>query len=127
MVARKDPATSARRGWLAGLVVGGAAGFASLELGFFGWAIAAAFAVPALIVGPRLASISGLLSGSGVIWLALLGRVALTCRVIDNDNGCRAPGIEFWLAAGAAQLVIGVALGVASLILNDRRSGQRET
>ena len=108
-------------------MVGGAAGVASLELGFFGWAIAAAFAVPALIVGPRLASISGLLSGSGVIWLALLGRVALTCRVIDNDNGCRAPGIEFWLAAGAAQLVIGVALGVASLVLNDRRSGQRET
>ena len=42
-----------------------------------GWLIAAAFAVPALIVGPRVASIGGLLTGSGAIWLVLLGRVGL--------------------------------------------------
>ena len=108
-----------RRGWLAGLVVGLATGLLSLELGPLGWLVAAAFALPALIVGPRVASIGGLLTGFGGIWLVLLGRVALTCRIPDGD-GCQAPGIESWLIASAVLRRAGLGLTVVA-IARDRR------
>ena len=104
-----------RRGWLPGLVVGLAAGLLALELGPLGWLVAAAFAVIALIVGPRVASIGGLLTGSGGIWLVLLGRVALMCRVPAGEIGCQAPGIEPWLVAAAVQLAVGLALTVIAV------------
>ena len=112
--------TPIRRGWLPGFVVGVVAGFLSLELPPLGWLIAAAFAVPALIVGPRVASIGGLLTGSGAIWLVLLGRVGLMCRAPDGEIGCQAPGIEPWLAAGGVQLAVGLALTVIA-VLRTRR------
>jgi hypothetical protein len=110
-----------RRGWLPGVVVGVTAGVAALEAGPLGWMLAAAFAVPALVVGPRIASIGGLLTGGGAAWVIVLGRVALMCRVPGGEMGCQAPGIEPWLVASGAQLAVGVALPAMAIVL-DRRS-----
>jgi hypothetical protein len=99
-----------RRGWIAGLVVGVAAGFATLELPTLGWLIVVVFAVLAAVMGPRAAALGGLLTGLGGIWLVLLGRVALTCQATGDELGCHAPGIEPWLVVGAAMLASGLAL-----------------
>jgi hypothetical protein len=103
-----------RSAWLAGLTVGIAAGFATLEIPSLGWPLVVAFAIPALVAGPRLAAIGGLLSGLGTIWVVLLGRVALTCRAPDGEIGCSAPGIETWLAVGGAMLLVGLTLSAAA-------------
>lgn len=96
-----------KRGWLAGFVVGVAAGFLTLEFPSLGWLLAIAFAIPAAIVGPRVAAIGGLLAGLGAVWTVLLARVAVTCR-----EGCEAPGIERWLIFGGGLLAAGLALSV---------------
>ena len=101
-----------RRGWLAGFVVGVTAGFLTLEFPTLGWLLVVAFAVPAAVVGPRVAALGGLFTGMGAIWIALLGRIALTCRATGGDLGCHAPGIEPWIAFGGAMLAVGIALTV---------------
>jgi hypothetical protein len=105
-----------RSRWIAGLAVGAAGGFLSLELPPLGWLIVALFAIPAVIVGPRAAALGGLLTGAGALWVVLLGRVALECQAPDGEIGCRAPGIEPWLAAGAAMLAIGIVLSILAVI-----------
>jgi hypothetical protein len=105
-----------RAAWFPGLVVGVAAGFATLEFPTVGWLVVLVFAILALVAGPRLAAIGGLLTGLGGVWLVLLGRVALECRVPDGEIGCQAPGIEPWLAAGGAMLAIGLVLTVVAAI-----------
>jgi hypothetical protein len=100
----------ARRGWLSGLAVGATAGFATLEIPSLGWLLIVAFAVPAAVVGLRLASIGGLLTGLGGVWIVLLGRVALTCTATGDELGCQSPGIESWLAVGGAMLATGLVL-----------------
>jgi hypothetical protein len=110
---RRDPEATgapARRAWLPGLVVGCAAGFATLEIPSLGWLLVLAFAIPALAGPARWPAIAGLLTGVGAIWLILLGRVALTCRAVDGEVGCQAPGIEPWLWAGAGILAAGLLL-----------------
>lgn len=115
-----------RRGWLPGVVVGLAVGVAALEVGALAWILAAAFAVPAVIVGPRRAAIGGLFTGSGAIWLVLLGRVAISCRAADGEIGCQAPWIEGWLAAAGVQLGLGLALTLLALLGDHRgRAGGR--
>lgn len=101
-------AAGRRSDWLAGLVVGAAAGFAALEIPPVGWLLVLAFAVPVSIRGPRAAPLGGLLCGIGAIWLVLLGRVALSCRAAAGETGCQAPGIETWLLAAGAMLVAGL-------------------
>lgn len=108
--------TRLRRGWLSGLTVGVAAGFGTLEIPSLGWLLIVAFAVPAAIVGPRLAASGGLLSGIGGIWIVLIGRVALTCTATGDELGCQAPGIESWLGAGAAMLTTGLVLTTLAAI-----------
>jgi hypothetical protein len=110
----------ARPSWIAGIVVGVAGGFLALEFPTLGWLILVLFAVPAAIVGARAAAIGGLLTGFGAIWLALLGRVAITCRAADGF-GCQAPGIEPWLAVGAGMLAIGLALTTIAFVRARRR------
>jgi hypothetical protein len=106
----------ARRGWLGGLAVGAAGGFASLEIPTLGWLVIAAFVVPAVIGGRRLASIGGLLVGIGGVWIALLGRIALTCQATGDELGCHAPDLEPWLTAGAAMFGIGLFLTILATI-----------
>jgi hypothetical protein len=101
---------SARGAWIPGLAVGCAAGFATLEIPSLGWLLVVAFAVPALASRDRWSAIAGLLTGLGAIWLILVGRVALTCRAVDGELGCQAPGIERWLWAGGGILAAGLLL-----------------
>jgi hypothetical protein len=110
-----------RAGWLPGFVVGVTAGFATLEFPTLGWLLVVLFAIPATIVGPRAAAIGGLLTGLGAVWLVLLGRVAVTCQATGEEIGCYAPGIEQWLAVGAAMLAIGVALTITAGVRAGRR------
>lgn len=112
-----------RRGWLAGLTVGAASGFLSLELPPAGWVIALGFLVGSLGSRERVAAIAGELVGFGGVWLALLGRVALQCRAPDGEIGCQAPGIETWLAAGGLLLAVGLALTAIAvrIALSSRR------
>jgi hypothetical protein len=105
----------ARSAWIAGLAVGAAGGFLALELPTVGYVLLLLFAFPAAIVGPRAAAIGGLLTGFGGVWLLLLGRVALECRAPDGEIGCSAPGIEPWLAFGAAVIAIGIALTIVAV------------
>jgi hypothetical protein len=110
------------RGWLGGMTVGAAAGFASLEIPPLGWLLILAFAVPAVVVGPRIASIGGLLTGIGGIWIALLGRMGLSCQATDGELGCHAPDLDPWLMAGGAMLAIGLALTILATIRSRIRS-----
>jgi hypothetical protein len=103
--------------WLAGATVGATGGFLALEGPMFGWAILVAFAVPAIRSGTRAAAIGGELLGVGLVWLALLGRVGLTCHPPD----CRAPGIDLWLAAGAAMALVGLVSTARAATLRSRR------
>jgi hypothetical protein len=114
----------AGRGWLSGVAVGVTAGFATLEIPSLGWVLVFAFAVPAAISGPRLAAIGGLLVGLGGVWLALLGRVALTCTATGDELGCQSPGIESWLAVGGAMLAAGLILTSLAAI-RSRRGADR--
>jgi hypothetical protein len=112
-----------RRGWLSGLTVGAAAGFASLEIPPLGWLLILAFAIAAAVVGPRIASLGGLLVGVGGIWIVLLGRTALTCTAAGDELGCQAPDLEPWLMAGGAMLAIGLVL-TAAAVVRSRRSAR---
>jgi hypothetical protein len=109
-----------RAGWIPGFVVGVAGGFATLELPTLGWLIVIVFAILAALKGPRVAAIGGLFTGLGCIWLVLLGRVALTCQATGDEIGCHAPGIEAWLAVGAAMLVFGLALTLGARLRTRR-------
>lgn len=103
--------TRPRSAWLAGLVVGAAGGFASLEVPVVGWPLLLAFLGPALLSGSRAAAIGGLFVGGGAIWTVLIGRVALTCHAPD----CLAPGIDSWLAAGLVVLAVGALLTAVAI------------
>lgn len=114
----------ARCGWLSGVAVGVTAGFATLEIPSLGWLLVVAFALPAALVGPRLAAIGGLLAGVGGVWIVLIGRVALTCTATDGELGCHAPGIEPWLAVGCAMLAAGLLLTIMAAIRSHRPGGR---
>lgn len=103
---------SRHRPWLSGLAVGAGAGFATLVVPTLGWLLILAFLVPALLIpGSRLSAVGGLLIGLGVVWLLLLGRMALTCSVTDpNELGCHAPDMGPWLTTGGVLLGAGMLL-----------------
>jgi hypothetical protein len=108
------------RGWLSGAAVGVTAGFATLEIPSLGWLLVLAFAAPAAMSESRLASIGGLLTGLGGVWIVLLGRVALTCTATGDELGCHAPGIESWLAVGGTILAAGLFLTILTAIRSRR-------
>ncbi len=100
-----------RRGWLAGLVVGMAGGLAALEIPPIGYLVLVGFGIGALVSGPRLAAIGGLLTGLGGIWLAIVGRLVIQCPAeLPNELGCHAPGMAPWLIDGGAMVAIGLLL-----------------
>jgi hypothetical protein len=104
------------------VAVGVSAGFATLEIPPLGWLLIVAFAVPAALGGPRLASIGGLFTGLGGVWIVLLGRLALTCTATGDELGCQAPGIEPWLAAGGAMFALGLNLSILATIRSRREA-----
>ena len=103
--------------WLAGAAVGAAGGLLALEGPAFGWPILVAFAIPAVLSTARAAAIGGELLGVGLVWLALLGRIGLTCHPPD----CLAPGMDPWLAAGSAMAMVGLVLTARAVAIRIRR------
>lgn len=103
--------------WLSGLAVGAGAGLATLVVPTLGWLLILAFLVPALLLrGSRLSAVGGLLFGLGVVWLLLLGRMALACSVSDpNELGCHAPDMGPWLTTGGVMLGAGMLLTVLAI------------
>jgi len=108
----------ARSNWLAGVVVGVAAGVLTLTFPTLGWLIVLAFLLGLIRAAPRLPAVGGLFCGLGTAWLVLLGRSNLECQAFDAAPGqeCGSPDIGVWLAVGGALLAIGVVSTVVALI-----------
>lgn len=104
--------------WLAGVVVGVAAGVLTLTFPTFGWLIVLAFLLGLIRASPRLPAVGGLFFGLGTAWLVLLVRSNLKCQAFDAAPGqeCGSPDIGVWLAVGGVLLGIGVVSTVVALI-----------
>jgi len=113
----------ARSNWLAGVVVGVAAGVLSLFFPTLGWLIAVAFLVGLIRATPRLPAIGGLFLGFGAAWLLILVRSHLDCQAFNAapNQECGEPDIGQWLAVAGVILAIGVAFTVVSRIRDGRR------
>jgi hypothetical protein len=107
-----------RSGWLSGIVLGAANGFALLELGVIGLG----FTILSLLLiawkGPRLIAAAGLVTGAGGVWTLLFGRVMLSCT---PSEGCDAEGIGSWVAIAIAILAIGLVASFAAVRQSARR------
>lgn len=104
-------APSAASAWLSGLVLGAVSGLALLALGTIGLALVVASALLILVKGPRALPAAGFVSGLGLVWTALLARVALTCVA----PGCEAGDIGGWVAKAATIFVIGLVASAFAL------------
>jgi hypothetical protein len=80
--------------------------------------------MPALVVGigcvalafvatRSVALLSGVITGVGGMWLALLVRAQLACDAFDAapNQGCEGSGTEPWLALSVVVLGIGLVVG----------------
>jgi hypothetical protein len=107
---------SRRSAWLAGLTVGALGGVLALELPVLGYAILVVFAGLAVVVGPRLAALGGLLGGAGGVVLLLLGRAAAACAEFNDGarQQCIAPDVTPLVVAGGASLAVGILLSIAA-------------
>lgn len=107
---------SGRRDWLAGLVVGVAAGFWFAEWPTLGVVIAVAFALPAAISVTRLAALGGLLIGIPAMWLTVIGLATARCADFDALPGqeCLMADVGPWVAVAIGMLVVGTAASVAA-------------
>jgi hypothetical protein len=112
-----------RSNWLAGVVVGVAAGVLTLTFPTLGWLIVLAFLLGLIKAPPRLPAVGGLFTGLGTAWLALLVRSNQECRAFDAAPGqeCGSPDIGGWLAVGGVLLAIGVISTVMAQIRVRRR------
>lgn len=110
--------------WLAGGVVGVAAGILTLTFPTLGWLITVAFLLGLIRATPRLPAFGGLCFGLGTTWLVLLVRSSLACRAFDAAPGqeCGSPDIGVWLAVGGILLAIGV-VSTALALIRGRRPG----
>ena len=98
--------------WIAGFALGG---FVALMLGILppvGLIMIAAFLLPALRSRAPLAAAAGLLVGTPLFWLVLIGRAALACRQFDAQPGqeCIGPDLTGWSIVAGVLLVAGVVL-----------------
>jgi hypothetical protein len=112
-----------RGNWIAGVVVGVAAGVLSLFFPTLGWLIAVAFLVGLLRATPRVPALGGLFFGFGAAWLVILVHSHLECQTFDAAPGqeCREPDIGSWLAVAGVLLAIGVLMTVATWARASRR------
>jgi uncharacterized membrane protein len=115
-----------RRGlsnWIAGVVVGVAAGVLTLIFPTLGWLIVAAFLLGLIRAVPRVPAVGGLFLGLGAAWLVLLVRSHVECQAFDAapNQECGDPDIGRWLAFGGVLLAIGVLVSVAAQIRASRR------
>ncbi len=119
--------TTGRRGlshWLAGVVIGVAAGVLTLTFPTLGWLIALAFLLGLIRAAPRLPAVGGLFLGLGTTWLVLLVRSNLECQAFDAAPGqeCVALDIGPWLAFAGVLLAIGV-ISTALALIRGKRPG----
>ena len=105
--------SGARTSWLVGLVLGALGAFALLEFPLAGAALTAVTLVLVARAGRAVAGVGGLLVGLGGMWLALFGRVALTCT---EASSCFAPGIGSAVTISAAVLAVGAALSIVTAV-----------
>ncbi len=106
---------NALRAWLLGLFAGAVGGLVLISWGIGLPALGlVAFAVGAA-APPRPFGLGGALVGLGMIWLALFGRLAMTCH---PDVGCSSPDLTPWLVAASVLLATGAVL---SALLAARR------
>ena len=112
-----------RGNWIAGVVVGVAAGVVSLIVPTLGWLLAVAFLVGVIRAAPRLPAIAGLFFGFGAAWLVILVRSSLECQAFDAAPGkeCGEPDIGSWLAIAGILLAVGVLLTVVAWARASRR------
>jgi hypothetical protein len=102
--------------WLAGVVVGVAAGVVTLTFPTLGWLIVAAFLLGLIRAAPRLPAVGGLFLGLGTTWLVLLVRSHVECQGFNAGPAqeCFGPDIGPFLAVGGVLLAIGgLATGMA--------------
>ncbi len=106
-----------RSNWLAGVVVGVAAGVLTLTFPTLGWLVVLAFLLGLIRAAPRLPAVGGLFFGLGTAWLVVLVRSNLECQAFDAAPGqeCGSPDIGVWLAAGAVLLAIGILATVVAV------------
>jgi hypothetical protein len=96
-----------RRRWLIGSAVGAAAGLGTLVAGTIGGLLGFIVIALAIAEPPRAPAVGGVLVGFGASWLALFGRVALTCR-----QDCVAPDYRPWLFAAGILAGLGILVTV---------------
>ena len=72
--------TTARTGWLAGLLIGVVDGVAVLYLGFAGVVLAAVGLAGIVLQGPRLPAMAGLALGIGITWSMAFGNASNMLR-----------------------------------------------
>ena len=94
-------------------MLGAASGFLFLEFPTAGLAVLAGAGVIVVRTGRGLAGIGGIFVGAGAVWVALFGRIKLTCTA---EGGCFAPSIDTYLAVSVALLLIGLALSGLALV-----------
>ncbi len=106
------------RAWLLGLFAGALGGLIVISWGI-GLPVlgVVAFAVGAA-APPRPVGLGGALVGLGAVWLALFGRLALTCR---PDVGCYSPDLTPWLLGAALAAAAGGILTLAIALRPQRR------
>ncbi len=91
------------RRWWIGLLTGAVAGVGTLAAGPTAGLIGIVAIGLVVAERPRAAAIGGVLLGLGGAWLALFGRIALTCQA-----DCVAPDLRPWLLVAAALAGLGV-------------------
>jgi hypothetical protein len=98
------------RAWITSVLLGAAVSFAVVELGVIGFALLAAAVGLIAWKGPALLAGGGLLSGFGLTWLLLFGRVQLTCGAgaVFPDSSCMSEDLTGWIVGSAAILGLGL-------------------
>jgi hypothetical protein len=113
----ETPKPTPRRGtaWVAGLVLGVAAGFVGLEAPTIGLGLVVLAIVLLGWRAPRTARIGGLAFGFGALWVVLLVRGLVYCSN-GTWQGCSwSPTVAGFVALGAIILLIGVVLSAVAL------------
>lgn len=100
--------------WLAGLMLGVVVGLTTISfaLGILGIPILVGSLILIVWKGPRMIAFTGLVTGVGLVWLFLFGRLALTCGGpldLDPNTTCGAGDLTGAIVVSAVVLALGLA------------------
>ena len=105
---------TARTARIAGLTLGAAGGFLLVEAPPIGLLVAVGAIVIMRAAGQGLAGLGAVLTGIGIVGIALLGRVKLTCDNPGPDTSCVAPTVDAYLFIAVGLLALGLACSVVA-------------